>query len=383
MNILNNYFYNNRPFFEKFTKELTLILPAQEIKPIPPLSPIIAQFGLNAAEVCDKFNKASIIFPPGLLIPVSIFYIPKEKTFDLCFRPIQLKFLLQQFILFNQEKKRYQIKLLDLYKVFLIKSNILNLNYYQTKIYFRNIIGTLKSYDHPVEILFENSFNNKKNSNNIINLNNILHLLSNFEIPIIKKIENNIQINEEQEEKFDIKFGIRKTLLYKNKKRFLRKIEKEKKRIAFNIWSNLPFSLLLYTPKIKDYHYMKRFLYKLNDSIIIRKQRFFYKKNYDEKLYTNFYCYRIYSKNIYELYSIMEHVLEYNINIFGLELHKRVYSINTSFLLLKTLKNSLKNFFDIFNQFNNILNSSVNNIIKLNYNPYLENFLYLCQHIHK
>jgi ribosomal protein L11 len=398
--------YNNKPFLQKFSKELTLVLPAQEIKPAPPLSPIIAQFGLSAAEVCDKFNKASIIFPQGVPIPVSIYYTPKEKTFDLSFRPFQLKYILQQYITYKEETRKYQIDLLNLYKVLLIKGYILNLDLKQQNVYLRNIIGSLRSYDRPVEIIFSNLFEEKQIDLNENNKNNKLFLLNNYEIPDIiediKKVkikeilkEENCEEEEEflaiieektkeeiEEEFFDDFFGIRKIKLYKNKRRIKRVIEKKKKALSLNSWCNIPFALLIYTPKIPDFHYLKRFLYELNECILVRKQRFFYKKNYHQKIHTSFFCYRIFNFDLYKLYEIMDKILEYDISILGIEIHNKIYSLEKVPNFIKVIKKALKEFFNILNNINNEFSVHYfkHTEIDFEFKKNISNILTLCQH---
>jgi len=142
--------YNRTYYLKEFTKELTMVLPAQELKAAPPFSPILSQYGLNANEFCEKFNKETAIFPAGTPIPTSIFYIPKEKNFNFCFRPFQLKHILQQFVKYDEILKIYSINYINLYKTLLMKSDILN----EKDIFriFRNILGTLKSYDRPLLI---------------------------------------------------------------------------------------------------------------------------------------------------------------------------------------------------------------------------------------
>jgi len=118
-------YYNRIKYLKTFSKELTMILPAKEVKAAPPLSPILTQYGINANEFCERFNKETIDFPAGTLVPISVFYIPKDKKFEFCLRPFQLKFLFQQFVNFNPETNQYYINYIDLYKTLIIKSNIM------------------------------------------------------------------------------------------------------------------------------------------------------------------------------------------------------------------------------------------------------------------
>nr|YP_010576317.1 ribosomal protein L11 [Thecamoeba quadrilineata]UZN43854.1 ribosomal protein L11 [Thecamoeba quadrilineata] len=198
----NNIFYthyNRKNFLATFKKELTIILPAQEIKAVPPLSQVFTQVGLNTNEVCEKFNKLSKIFPTGVLIPTSIFYTPKEKNFEICFRPFQLKLILQQYIELitpnNVEiQNKYQISILNLYKVLIIKGFILNEKNLQKLL--RSIFGTLRSYDYPVEITYtiediKNMLNKK-----IINETQLSSIINNLLLEIPTDIENNEEISE-------------------------------------------------------------------------------------------------------------------------------------------------------------------------------------------
>lgn len=151
--------YNRKYYLNTFKKELTFVIPAQEVKTLTTLNQHLVKAGINYNDFCEKFDKLTINIPLGVLVPISVFYTPKEKNFELCLRPFQLKYILQQFIIlrgfdtFDQEsQKKYQITILDLYKALIIKSFIINEK--NEKKYFRSILGTLRSYNLPVEILF-------------------------------------------------------------------------------------------------------------------------------------------------------------------------------------------------------------------------------------
>lgn len=199
MNIFYTH-YNRQKYLNTFKRELTLILPAQEIKAVAPFTQIFTQAGLNTNEVCEKFNKLTKIFPAGVLIPTSIFYTPKEKNFEICFRPFQLKLILQQYMeLISSEdsdiQTKFQISILNLYKTLLIKSFILNEK--NPKKLLRSIFGTLKSYEFPVEINFELDNFQQMFNNNIINEQQISML-----IPYLK-VETEDYIEEPIEEETD------------------------------------------------------------------------------------------------------------------------------------------------------------------------------------
>lgn len=199
-NILYTH-YNRQKFLVTFKKELTIILPAQEIKAAPPLSQVFTQVGLNTNEVCEKFNKLTKIFPAGVLIPTSIFYTPKEKNFEICFRPFQLKLILQQYIELItpnsiELQTKYQISILNLYKVLLIKSFILNEKNLQKLL--RCIMGTLRSYEYPVEILYSIEDLQKMLNNNILSENELSDFINNYILDI------NITENTDEDQEVDL-----------------------------------------------------------------------------------------------------------------------------------------------------------------------------------
>jgi len=193
----NNIFYihyNRAKYLATFKKELTLILPAQEIKAAPPLSQIFTQVGLNTNEFCEKFNKLTKIFPAGVLLPTSVFYTPKEKNFEICFRPFQLKLILQQYMeLITSDsidiQSKYQIFLIDLYKTLIIKSFIVNEK--DLKRLFRSILGTLKSYEYPIEILYTLEDIKEILDRKLISINKLPFLIDNLDL-------NNFEQKEEK-----------------------------------------------------------------------------------------------------------------------------------------------------------------------------------------
>ena len=159
--------YNRIKYLKEYKKELCIYLPAQELEATGPLSSILVQYGLNVKDFAEKFNKASIIYPIGLMIPVSIFYTMKEKRYDFCFRPLQLKTLLGNYVIYDESLFIYKIHIVDLYKVFLLKAEILNEKNFNKLL--RNILGTLRSFDYPLIIFFDeiqedNSMSKKVNT---------------------------------------------------------------------------------------------------------------------------------------------------------------------------------------------------------------------------
>lgn len=179
-------------------------------------------------------------------------------------------------------------------------------------------------------------------------------------------------------EKYDDKFSLRRTPIYKNKKRLLVKIKKKKTNNLLSIWSKIPFSLIIYTFNPKNFHHMSNYLYSLKEFIIIKKSRKFTKNNI-----TGFDCYRIYSQNFLKLYDNIEDILNYDVNILGIEINEQLYSLQEISKYFQTIKEDIKFLFNIVNNFNTDFNNIFNNFgqIDMEFNQNLQEILIICQHI--
>lgn len=157
--------------------------------------------------------------------------------------------------------------------------------------------------------------------------------------------------------------GRKKSMYLRNKINFELKIKNKRKKDSYYIWNNIPYSFLIFAPAVKNFHQMKNNLYFLNDSILIRKQRFFYKKNYHLKNTTSFYTYRLYMKDIHYFFSLLELILDYDMIIVGLELNDRIYTIDQLLELFTELKTELTFFMKSFNyDFNYLYQEYINNL---------------------
>lgn len=139
----------------------------------------------------------------------------------------------------------------------------------------------------------------------------------------------------------------KKNFYMRNKIKFALLTKIKRRKDAFFIWDKLPYSFLILAPSLKNFHQMKNNLYQLNDGVLIRKQRFFYKKQYHLKHYTNFYCYRLYMKDFLYFFNILELILDYDMTVIGLELNENVYSIDQLINLFKDFKTNLKFFLNV------------------------------------
>lgn len=168
--------------------------------------------------------------------------------------------------------------------------------------------------------------------------------------------------------KYDLEENIyntkrRKNFFMRNKIKFGLSTKTLRRKASFYIWDNLPYSFLIFTPSLKQFHHMQSNLYQLKDGILSRKQRFFYKKRYHLKDITSFYCYRFYMKDIFYFFSILELIVDYDMTIVGLELNDKVYSMELIFTLFKNLKSDLNFFFKVNDfDFNFIYSQYFNNL---------------------
>lgn len=150
------------------------------------------------------------------------------------------------------------------------------------------------------------------------------------------------------EDKVFLKFR-KKSMYLRNKINFELKIKNKRRKDAFYIWNNIPYSFLIFASSLKNFHQMKNNLYLLNEGIVIRKQRFFYKKAYHLKTYTSFYTYRLYMKDLYYFFSLLDLILDYDMIIVGLELHDKIYTIEQLLELFTELKTELTFFLKSYN----------------------------------
>lgn len=141
----------------------------------------------------------------------------------------------------------------------------------------------------------------------------------------------------------------KKSYYLRNKINFSVQIKKKRRQDSFYIWDNIPYSFLILAPSVKNFHQMKNNLYQLNDSILSRKQRFFYKKRYHLKEYTHFYTYRLYMKDFYNFFNILDLILDYEMFIVGFELNDAVYPIEEIVEIFTNLKNDFTFFLKVFN----------------------------------
>ncbi len=120
--------------FKRVLKKLNLIIPAQNAKLGPPVGPVLGQVKIKVKDFCTMFNDATLIFKPGLPLPVTVF-IFKNETFNFIIRTPSISFLLKNVLNVNKIK---DLTLLDIYKISLIKK--MDSDHLNLKSIFRSIL---------------------------------------------------------------------------------------------------------------------------------------------------------------------------------------------------------------------------------------------------
>ena len=78
---------------------------AQEIKPTPPLGPLLGQYGLNIIQFCDDLNRQTFIYQKGCVLPITVTKSPIfPKGYDVVIKPPTISFLFSN-VFFEKDDK--------------------------------------------------------------------------------------------------------------------------------------------------------------------------------------------------------------------------------------------------------------------------------------
>jgi large subunit ribosomal protein L11 len=114
---------------KKLKTIIKLKLIAGRATPVPPVGPILGQYGINILNFCKEYNEKTLNFN-GLIIPVKIF-VYEDRSFNLILKTTPTSLLFNKYlnikkgssnpnkniigsILFEQLKEIAQIKMKDL-----------------------------------------------------------------------------------------------------------------------------------------------------------------------------------------------------------------------------------------------------------------------------
>lgn len=121
-------------------------------KPGPPLSGLLAPYGIDILRFCSEFNKLSLDLKidKDLDLDIVIYIDVIKKNFSFIIKGLSISYLLE--ILYGDEEY-INVSFLDVYKIFLIKEyfmkkNLMNFNH----------ISLLKSIVHTINNYQKNKF---------------------------------------------------------------------------------------------------------------------------------------------------------------------------------------------------------------------------------
>lgn len=119
---------------------ISIRLVAGEARNSPPITTILAPFGLNLVSFCDQFNKLSnSLLGEAIELEVNVKINLKTKNFDINIKGIALNYLVEIVL-----DSKNELKLLDIYKIYLIQRKFFQIN---EKSQFKNILNFLKTYN--------------------------------------------------------------------------------------------------------------------------------------------------------------------------------------------------------------------------------------------
>ena len=119
---------------KRIIKKLNLIIPAQSAKLGPPVGPVLGQVKIKVKDFCTMFNDATMVFAPGLPLPVTV-CVFKNEIFNFYIKTPSTSFLLKNALI---SKKAKSLSLLDIYKLSLIKK--LDFDHLSQKAVFKSIL---------------------------------------------------------------------------------------------------------------------------------------------------------------------------------------------------------------------------------------------------
>jgi len=110
---------------DKFV-QFKAMIPAGEAKPVAPLGPLLGQYGVNLVEFCSDFNKRTEFYSPGIMIPVLIRKMLKERVYEMELKSPNLPFLVFCAINENMIKSSLGIEGDDEYALTLTEIDVID-----------------------------------------------------------------------------------------------------------------------------------------------------------------------------------------------------------------------------------------------------------------
>lgn len=112
-----------RNFFRNKVAKLNLRVVSGQAKSGPPLSAVLAPFGINVADFCKEFNALSTdLTTDEVEFDVCLYINLKTKKFKIIIKGVSLSYLISSLLEINKES----LTMLNLYKLFLIQQYFFN-----------------------------------------------------------------------------------------------------------------------------------------------------------------------------------------------------------------------------------------------------------------
>ena len=121
--MVKEIFLENIKAKDKFV-QFKAMIPAGEAKPVAPLGPLLGQYGVNLIEFCSDFNKRTEFYLPGIMIPVIIRKMLKEKVYEMELKAPNLSFLI--FCAINESIDKSLVEDDDDYSFTLTEINVVD-----------------------------------------------------------------------------------------------------------------------------------------------------------------------------------------------------------------------------------------------------------------
>lgn len=146
------FFFNNHynsiigEFFRatrSFLRIVKLTLPAQQANSFAGLSSILGQYGINSNDFINDFDRKTCLFEVGFNVRLNLLLL-MDRKFTIVLKKISSSEMLLNFSsILNRDFNIRKLSRLNLYKIFLIKSDYSHLEFVSI---FNTIFGTLRSF---------------------------------------------------------------------------------------------------------------------------------------------------------------------------------------------------------------------------------------------
>ncbi len=110
---------------KKLLRLISFIAKSGEVSTAPPIGPLLGQFPIDVRNFCNAFNAETARYDKGLIVKVDL-YLYKDGTFTFIIDAAPISFLCElasKPLDIPTYRVHYFISLIDLYKIFLIKTN--------------------------------------------------------------------------------------------------------------------------------------------------------------------------------------------------------------------------------------------------------------------